>query len=331
MTESLNGSNILITGGLGFIGSNLAHRLVRMGANVILYDALLEGYGGNLANIEEIKDKVNVVIGDVREYDKLKTIIKEDCIDIIYHCAAQVSRIVSMSDPILDIEINCIGTINVLEAARNSGNNEIKIIYTGSRAATGYARYLPVDEETLPEPADVYGVNKLAGELYCKVYYKTYGLKTVTLRLNNCYGPRAQLKNPAYGVINWFIRLALEDKTITVHEPGTQLRDYVYIEDVIDALLLAAQYNNVYGETFYVGSEKPVSLIDLANLILKLTGSGKVKIVPHPIEWKQIEIGDFYVDCTKIKRRLRWKAKTSLKEGLMKTINFYKRRLHEYI
>lgn len=326
-SRSMNGVRVLITGGLGFIGSNLAHRLVNLGAEVKIYDALLEGYGANWANIKEIKDKVEVIIGDVRDYKKLKDVIRT--VDIIFHCAAQVSRVVSMSNPWLDVDINCIGTINVLEAVKNSNKN-IRIIYTSSRASTGLAKNLPVDEETPLNPVDVYGVNKLTAEMYCKVYHRAYGLKTTILRLTNCYGPRAQMKTPRYGVINWFIRMALEDKVLTVYSPGTMLRDYIYVDDTIDALILAAQNDEAINETFYVTSGKPISLVELAKLIVRIANSGEVKIVPSQKEWASIEIGDFYATYDKIKKKLGWKPKTDIETGLRKTIQFYKERLSDY-
>ena len=325
--KEMDGVKVLITGGLGFIGSNLAHTLVKLGADVKIYDALLKGYGANWANIEEIMNKVNVVVGDVRDYEKLKSLVAEA--NVIFHCASQVSRLLSMSNPKLDIEINCIGTINVLEAARNSENNEVEVIYAGSRASAGFAKKLPVDEETPVDPADIYGVNKLASEMYLKIYHNAYGLKTTTLRLNNCYGPRAQMKTPNYGIINWFIRMALEDKTLTVYHPGTMLRDYVYIDDVVKALILASQRNEAVGQMFYVGSGKPISIIDLANKIVNIAHNGKIRMVPSPKEWSSIEIGDFYSSYAKLEK-LGWKPETSIETGLMKTIDFYRERLYIY-
>jgi UDP-glucose 4-epimerase len=325
--KEMNGVKVLITGGLGFIGSNLAQALVGLGADVTLYDALLREYGANWVNIEEIRNKVNVVVGDVRDYDKLKSLVAEA--NIIFHCASQVSRLLSMSNPELDIGINCIGTINVLEAARNSKNNEVKVIYPGSRASAGLAKKLPVDEETPVDPVDIYGVNKLASEMYLKIYHNTYGLKTTTLRLNNCYGPRAQMKTPNYGIAQWFIRMALEDKTLTVYHPGTMLRDYVYIDDVVKGLILVSQHNKAVGEMFYVGSEKPISIMDLAKKIVNIAHSGKIEMVSSPKEWSAIEIGDFYSSYAKIEK-LGWKPETNIETGLKKAIEFYRERLQLY-
>lgn len=329
LVENMNGVNVLITGGMGFVGSNLAHKLVELGANVTLYDALLKDYGGNWANIREIKDEVEVVIGDVRDYNKLKGYVKKA--DIIYHCAAQVSRVISMFNPRLDIEINCIGTINMLEATRKCENKDVKVVYTSSRAVTGLAKNLPVNEGTPINPVDIYGANKYASENYCKIYRRAYGLKTIILKLNNCYGPRAQLKTPTYGVIGWWIRLALENKVLPVFEPGTQLRDYNYIDDVVDALVIVSQRDEAVNDDFYLGSGKPVQLIELAKLIVKVAGTGKIKVVLSPREWKSIEIGNFYATYRKIKEKLGWYPKTDLETGLRKTIEFYKKWLREYI
>ena len=177
--KRMDGVKVLITGGLGFIGSNLAHKLVELGADVVLYDALLEGYGGNLANIKEIRNKVDVVIGDIRDYEKLRKYVEKA--EVVYHCAAQVSRIVSMSNPKLDVDINILGVINVLEAAKRK-QDDTRVIFTSSRAAIGIAKNLPANEETQANPVDIYGVNKLAAEMYCKIYYKVHGLKTTALR-----------------------------------------------------------------------------------------------------------------------------------------------------
>ncbi|MEM2293846.1 MAG: SDR family NAD(P)-dependent oxidoreductase [Nitrososphaerota archaeon] len=326
--KRMDGVKVLITGGLGFIGSNLAHKLVSLGAEVKIYDALLEGYGANLANIREIKDKVEVIIGDIREYKKLKEVIKDS--DVVFHCAAQVSRIDSMSNPWLDININCVGTINVLEAVKES-SKETKVIYTSSRAVAGLAKKLPVDEETPPNPVDIYGADKHVAEMYCKIYHRAYGLKTTILRLTNCYGPRAQMKTPRYGVINWFIKMALENKILTVYHPGTMLRDYVYVDDAIDALILAAQNNEAVNEIFYVTSGNPITLVELANMIVRIANGGEVKIVKSQKEWELIEIGDFYATYDKIKKKLGWYPKTDIETGLRETIQFYKERWSDYL
>jgi len=328
--QQLGGLNVLITGGLGFVGSNLAHKLVELGANVTLYDNLLTGYGGNWTNVREIKDEIRVVIGDVRNYHQLKRYIEQ--VDIVYHCAAQLSRVVSMSNPELDLAINLQGTINVLEAAAKSKKKKnVKVVYTSSRAVTGIPKQLPVDEQTASNPVDIYGANKFAAELYCKIYNRAYGLKTVILRLNNCYGPRAQLRTPSYGVINLFIRNALEDGTLTVYRPGTMLRDYNYVGDVVRALVLSSISKEAIGETFYLGSGTPISLIDLANLIIRTAGGGAVKLTHSPKNWASIEIGDFYASFAKIKEKLSWTPEVDIETGLEKTISFYRERLKEYL
>ena len=324
------GNKVLITGGLGFVGSNLAHKLVELGATVTLYDNLLTGCGGNWANVKEIKNDIEVVIGDIRDYDKLKSYVKEA--DIVYHCAAQPSRVVSMSDPELDVAINLQGTINVLEAAAKSKKKKnVKVVYTSSRAVTGIPKQLPADEQTVSNPVDIYGANKFTAELYCKIYNRAYGLKTVILRLNNCYGPRAQLRTPSYGVINLFIRNALEDGTLSVYKPGTMLRDYNYVEDVVRALILSSISEEAIGETFYLGSGKPISLIDSANLITRIAGGGTVKLTHSPKNWASIEIGDFYASYAKIKEKLSWAPEVNIERGLEKTISFYREHLKEYL
>jgi UDP-glucose 4-epimerase len=326
--KRMDGQNVLITGGLGFIGSNVAHRAVELGANVTIYDALIKQYGGNLANIIEIKDKVSIVKGDVRDLELLENYVKDQ--DIIFHCAAQVSHIDSMRDPYTDIDINCRGTINLLEATRKC-NDAAKIIYTGTRSQVGKMVYSPVDEMHPEFSVDIYSANKSVAEKYHLIYYKAYGLQTASLRLSNTYGPRAQIKQKGYGIINYLIRMAILNEVIAVYEPGTQTRDCIYIDDVVDSLLLAAQNKNSKGETFFVGSGKSYRFVDIVQLIIRIAGSGEWKFVPWPSERKSIEVGDVDLRIRKIERVLGWHPKTALDEGLNKTLKFYRDRITSYV
>ncbi|MHA1578941.1 MAG: SDR family NAD(P)-dependent oxidoreductase [Candidatus Freyarchaeota archaeon] len=326
--ERMDGQEVLVTGGLGFVGSNLAHRLVELGARVTIYDALLKPYGGNMANIKEIQDKVEVVIGDVRDFDKLKNYVKDK--DIIFNNAAQSSHLISMEDPLLDIDINCRGIMNVLEACRKY-NDSAKIVYSGSRGQLGKLEYSPADERHPENPLDIYGVNKVAGEKYHLVYHRIYGMRTTSIRMNNGYGPRAQIKHPKFCILNWFIRQALLNEVITVYGDGKQTRDYNYIDDMVDALILAAQSSKADGEVFLLGSGKEIPIIDLIKLIIKIVGQGEYKHVPWPKESKAIEIGNFFVSYEKIHKTLGWHPVTPIEEGLRKTVEFYKERLEEYV
>jgi len=326
--KRMDGQNVLITGGLGFIGSNLAHHLVKLGANIAIYDALLPQYGGNLANVKEIKDKIVDVRADIRDFNKLKEQVKDQ--DVIFNCAAQVSHIESMNDPYTDIDMNCTGTINLLEAVRKFNDNA-KIVYTGTRSQVGKMEYSPIDEKHPEFPTDIYSANKSVAEKYHLIYYKAYGIPTTSLRISNTYGPRAQIRHKGYGIINYLIRMAILNEVITVYEPGTQTRDCIYIDDVVDSMILAAQSSNSNGEVFFVGSGKDVTFVDLVKLIVKVAGSGKWRFIPWPSERKSIEVGDISLNIDKIRRSLGWHPKTSLEEGLKTTIEFYRDGVHNYL
>jgi UDP-glucose 4-epimerase len=318
----------LVTGALGFIGSNLVLKLVELGADVTLLDAMLDGYGANLANIREFKDHVRTVNSDVRDFEDVKKHTRGS--EIVFHCAAQLSRVRSIRDPALDTEINCLGTINILEAARLS-ETVSAVVFAGSRAVMGRPPELPACESMLENPFDIYAANKLAAEKYCKIYNRLYGLRTTTLRINNCYGPRAQMRMSDYGVVNWFIAQSLQNKPIPIYGNGSQVRDFVYVDDVANALILSAQKSEASGEVFLVGSGVPTSLLEVAKLIVETTGLGGVEMVQYPDEWKAIEIGDFYCSIEKIGKLLGWSPQTALGDGIKKTVDFYRSRLQEYL
>ena len=326
--KSMSQQNVLVTGGLGFIGSNLAHKLVSLGANVTIYDALLPQYGGNLANVKEITKKIRDVRADVRDFDKLKEQVKDQ--DVIFNCAAQVSHIESMNDPYSDIAINCVGTINLLEAARRF-NDDVKIVYTGTRSQIGKVEYSPADEKHPEFPMDIYSANKSAAEKYHLIYYRSYGIPTASLRISNVYGPRAQIKQKGYGIINYLIRMALLKEVITVYEPGTQKRDFIYIDDVVDSMILAAQSDLANGGVFFVGSGKETTFVNMVKLIIDIAGSGAWKFVPWPPERKSIEVGDIALDSNKIQKLLKWKPRVNIEEGLKRTVEYYRERIREYL
>jgi len=323
----MDGERVLILGGMGAIGSNLAHKITTLGAKVTIYDSFMEGTGANPINIKEIKDLVDVVKGDIRDIKPLTKAVKDKT--IIFNCAAQVSHLVSMQDPFLDIDINCIGHINVLESCRKV-NDSAKIIYTGTRGQNGEALYNPIDEDHPDNPIDIYGANKLASELYHFVYHKAYGIWTTSLRLTNTYGPRAQMNNPQHSIVNWLISKVLLDEEITVFEPGTQLRDINYMQDVIDALILASQNKKANGEMFLLGSGQGIEFVDLAKLIIEIAGAGKYRKVPWPEDRKTIETGSVVINYSKINKLLGWHPKTMPEEGIKKTISFYKRNFNSY-
>jgi len=314
--------NILITGGLGFIGSNLAIKLYNLGANITIVDSMIPEYGGNFFNLHEIIDKIKINISDIRDINSINVLVREK--DYIFHLAGQVSHILSLTNPYPDIDINIIGTINIVEACKKYNPN-VKIIYTGTRGQYGPSQKLPVSEDAPTNPKGIYEISNLTAEKILKVYNDIHGIKTVLLRLTNIYGPRAQMKHSLYGVANWFIRLALDNETIKVFGDGSILRDFLYIDDCIDALVLSAESNEVNGEVLNVGHDKPISFIEYAKKVVKIIGSGKWEFAPFSPERKAQEPGDFYSDITKIKKYLGWFPKISIDEGIEKTAKYYKK------
>lgn len=326
--QRMNGKKVLIFGGLGFIGSNIAQRCVALGATVTIYDACLDPYGWNFSNIKEIKEAVTFVKRDTRDFDALKNVIVGQ--DIIYDCAAQISHLISVKDPLLDIDITLRGGMNVLEAVRQHNPNAI-LIYAGTRGAVGKMLQKPITEEHPTDPVDVNGVNKLAVEKYYLLYHRLYDMNTCVIRINNTYGERADMRHGDYGIVNWFLRKAMLGEQIVINGDGSQTRDYNYIQDVVDAMLLAAQKPAAIGQLFFLGSNLETKFIDMCNLILEVVGSSmKIQTQPWPADRKAIEIGDFMVNPEKIHRMLGWWPKTSLREGLEKTHAFYKERQEEY-
>lgn len=326
--KPMHGERVLVIGGLGFVGSNLAHKLLALGAEVTLYDACLDPYGWNLANVAEIKDKVRFVKGDTRDFELLKEHVRGK--EHIFNLAAQVSHSLSMKEPFLDIEINCRGNMNVLEACRQV-NDSAKIVYGGTRGQTGEALYLPVDEKHPDNPPDINGINKLAAEKYHLLYFKVYGIPATSLRIGNTYGPRHQMKHGEYGVLNYFIRRAMLGEVIEVYGSGNQIRDYTYVDDLVDALLLLAQSNKASGEVFLIGSGEQIKFLDMVKLVIKTVERGEYRLIPFPPGRKEINVERFAVSYKKLNKTVGWRPKTKLKEGMRKTVDFYRTRLKEYI
>lgn len=321
------GRKVLITGGLGFIGSNLTRRLINLGAEVLLVDSLIPEYGGNLFNIFDIKDQVRVNISDVRDEYSMRYLVQG--MDYLFNLAGQTSHMDSMHDPFNDLEINCRSQLSILEVCRKY-NPDIKIVFTSTRQIYGKPDYLPVDEKHLLRPVDVNGINKMAGEWYHILYNNVYGIRTCALRLTNTYGRGMRIKDTRQTFLGIWIRLVVEGKSFEVWG-GEQLRDYTYVDDVVDALLTAAVRPEADGKIFNLGGDCVISLKDTAQVLIDASGNGEFKIREFPADRKRIDIGDYYSDYSLIRSVLGWEPKVSLRDGLAKTVAFYRENLEHYL
>lgn len=321
--DDYRGKKVLITGGLGLIGSNIASKLVEFGAEVTILDAMLPLYGGNLFNIEEIKDKITINIADMRDISALNFLVQKK--DIIFNLAAQVSYIDSQSDPLLDLDINCKGHLLLLEACRNF-NPGVKVIFSGSRLEYGeIAGKEKVAEDHPLRPKSFYGIHKVVGEFYHLMYYKLHGIRSVTFRIANPYGIRHQMKHSKYGIVNYFIKKAMNNEIIDIFGEGNQLRDYIYVEDIVFAMLAAGITGKADGEVFNLGSGSSIQFQEMVSAVVDIVGSGSIRKIPWPENYKIIEGGDFECNISKAEAILCWKPKYGLKEGIEKTVNFYKK------
>ena len=317
---------IIVTGGLGFIGSNLTNHLVQLGCSVIVIDALFPTHGGNIYNIKDVKNKVEVHNMDIGKDNNLKPILENA--DCIFNLAGQTSHIDGLNDPFLDHHVNTYSHINFLEECRKYNSN-VKIVYTGTRQVYGVPKYLPVDEKHPVQPVDINGINKLSGELYHILYHKIHDMNIVSLRLTNTYGPKMMMKKNKGGFISIFVRKIIDKENITIYGDGEQLRDFNYVDDVCEALILSGYKNNIYGHIFNLGGE-PVSLLDFTKLLINTRGFGTYSFKPFPKYNKRIDIGDYYADIKKSEKYLGWKPRTTLALGLKRTVKFYLDNKHYY-
>lgn len=322
------GRAVMVTGGLGFIGSNLARALVRLGADVLLVDSLIPDYGGNLYNIDGLEGRLRVNVADVREESTIDYLVRGR--EVIFNLAGQVSHVDSMRDPKTDLEINCRSQLTLLEACRRH-NPGVKVVYAGTRQIYGKPARLPVDETHLVRPTDINGINKAAGEYYHLVYHSVFGVRTCSLRLSNVYGPRQLVKHNRQGFIAWFIRLAVEGGEIEIYGDGSQMRDFVYVDDAVDAFLRAGATDAVNGEVFNVGGSQPISHRDLVSMLLEIAAAGTVRFVDWPADKKAIDIGSFYADSTRFQRAVGWQPRVNMREGLSRTVAFYREHLPRYL
>ncbi|MEK7556926.1 MAG: GDP-mannose 4,6-dehydratase [Patescibacteria group bacterium] len=319
-------AKVLITGGAGFIGSNLAHALVARGDTVTVLDAMLPLYGGNEFNLEGIRDKVEFIRGDIRDKEVIDKLVQEK--DLIFNFAAQVSYIDSKDQPFLDLDINGRGHLNVLEAMREH-NPKAKILFSSSRLAYGKILTTPVKEDHPTNPLSVYGIHKLLGEKYYRYYADTFGLHTVSVHIPNPYGPRQQMKHSKYSIVGWFVRLAMEDKEIQIFGDGQQERDYMYVDDIVDAFLQLAGKGEA-GEIYNIGTHERVKFVDMVDAVLAEVGSGSKKHVPWPENYEKNETGNYVADTSKIESLTGWQARVSLKDGIRQMVEYYKKYRKHY-
>jgi len=324
----LKNKKILITGGLGFIGSNLAHKCLELGAEVTIYDNLDPHSGGNLYNIAAIKDKVNVLLYDILNFDLLSQHIANK--DYVFNCAASTSHPFSMREPWSDMDANVKGTINLLEAIKRF-NPQCRFIHIGTSTQLGPLKYQPADENHPEFPADIYSANKMVSEKYVLVYTKAYGLKASVVRLANIFGPRACINSAEFTFNNFFVGLALQNKAICVFGSGAQKRNVMYVEDAVNALIATAQKDETIGKSFFAVGDKHLSVADIAKITVNIIGTGKVDFIEWPKDREVIEIGDAVISNAAFKKCTGWKPKHDLEEGLLKTKSYFKNCLENYI
>lgn len=327
-TETFLKKNVIISGGLGFIGSNLAIRLVEYGATVTIVDSLIPEYGGNFWNIEPVKDKVKINISDVRDEYSIQNLIQGQ--DFFFNLAGQTSHLDSMQNPFTDLEINSKAQLSILEACKKR-NPDIKIIFASTRQLYGRPQYLPVDEKHPLFPVDVNGINKLSGEWYHIVYNHVYDIKTAVLRLTNTYGPRMRIKDARQTFLGIWIRNLLEGKPISIYGDGNQVRDYNYIDDVVEAFLMVAASDQWNGSIFNLGHHEPLSLKTTAEIMIEENDGGSYQFKAFPADLKKIDIGDFYSDYGKINTLLGWTPKVSIREGIHQTLAYYRNNFNYYL
>lgn len=327
LSTQFSGAKVLITGGMGMIGSNLARKLVKLGAHVTIIDAMLPLYGGNMFNVAEIRNCIDVHIADIRNGTVLDQLIPGK--DYIFNLAAQVSYTDSQTDPLLDLDINCRGHLLLLETARKC-TPQPRVLFTGSRMQYGAIERNPVSETHPTKPLSIYAIHKLAGEYYHRIYHQLYGLPTVTVRITNPYGPRSQMKHSKYSLINWFIRQAMEDRPIKVFGEGHQIRDYIFVDDIVEGILAVAGLDQLNGQVYNLGGGQGIRFIDMVQTVLEAVGSGHMELVAWPNNYEKIETGDFVADISHLQADTNWQPHVDLATGVYYTHEYYKVNRHHY-
>ncbi len=324
----LTGQRVLITGGLGFVGSNLAHQCLALGAQVTVYDNLDPRCSGNIHNIDGIRDRIRVEFNDILNFEAITASIVQN--DVIFHCAAYVSHPNSMRDPLIDIDVNCKGVIHVLEAARRF-NPAIRVVYAGTSTQIGKMRYSPIDELHPEFPVDIYSANKSASEKYTLLYSTAYGLFTTVVRFSNTFGPRANIKSPEFGFMNYFFGLAMQNKPLTVFGDGSQLRNVIFVEDCVSAMIMASQDEQANNQVFFAVGDTQHSVAEIAEAIVEVVGSGTVKFIEWPEDRRVIEVGDAVISNARIGQVLGWRPQHDLRTGLAKMKAYFAPRLKFYL
>ena len=323
----MSSPEVLITGGLGFVGSNLAQEAVRRGARVVVYDSLDPRSGGNMRNLEGIADRVELIVNDIRSFEGLAAAVRGK--ELIFNCAAYTSHPQSMTDPLTDIEVNCQGTIHLLEAARRF-NPDAKIVHVGTSTQVGRMIDAEVTELHPEFPVDIYSANKTASEKYVLIYGSAYGMRTTVVRLANNYGPRSNIRTPDFGFVNYFVGLALRNCDLTVYGDGAQLRNISFIQDSVEALWLAAHREEANGQVLFAVASGQLSVREIAEAIVRNVG-GRLKFVEWPADRQAIEIGDAKISNRKIRDLLGWSPEVGLDDGLRRTKEYFAGRLADYL
>jgi len=324
----MENKRVLITGGLGFIGSNLARKLVESKNVVTVVDSLIPEYGGNLRNLHDLSDEIVIKVADIRDESSINQLIKDQ--DYLFNLAGQTSHLDSMENPFIDLDINARAQLSILEACRRN-NPEIRIVFASTRQIYGKPEYLPVDEKHPQRPVDVNGINKIAGEQYHILYHNVYGIASSVLRLTNTYGPRMRIKDARQTFLGIWIRNLLEGKAIQVFGDGKQRRDYNYVDDVLDALLIAATEVNAVGKVYNLGAPDPLSLEDTAKIMCQSIEDSDYQMIPFPEDRKAIDVGDFICDYSAFRDQFGWEPKVSFEDGIQRSLEYFRNEIEHYI